>query len=174
MKSDRPADYLASLVRELCALSCETEWVEFKLNDGEPRAIGEYISALANAAALVGKAFAYLVWGVRDDDHAVVGTTFDHRASVVGNEELENWLRRLLELKIDFRCLRYVTRQPMTNASLRERLGIDDRNIATASRILGETVESGLIAIADPDAGTCSRSYLPVWAASRPARTEVV
>ena len=30
------------------------------------------ISALANAAALVGKAFAYLVWGVRDEDHALV------------------------------------------------------------------------------------------------------
>jgi predicted HTH transcriptional regulator len=35
-------------------------------------------------------------------------------------------------------CLRYVTRQPTTNASLRQRLGIADRNIATASRLLGE------------------------------------
>lgn len=103
MNADRPADYLASLVRELCALPRETEWVEFKVNDGEPQAIGEYISALANAAALVGKAFAYLVWGVRDEDHAVVGTTFDPRASAVGNEELENWLLRLMEPKIDFR-----------------------------------------------------------------------
>jgi hypothetical protein len=59
MTSDRPADYLASLARELCALPRETEWAEFKVNDSEPQAIGEYISALANAAALVGKAFAY-------------------------------------------------------------------------------------------------------------------
>ncbi len=103
MTSDRPAAYLASLVRELCALPRETEWVEFKLNDAEPRAIGEYISALANAAALVGKAFAYLVWGVSDGDHAVVGTTFDPRTTHVGNEELESWLLRLLEPKIDFR-----------------------------------------------------------------------
>lgn len=57
MTRDRPADYLASLVRELCALPKETEWVEFKVNDAEPRAIGEYLSALANTAALVGKAF---------------------------------------------------------------------------------------------------------------------
>jgi predicted HTH transcriptional regulator len=49
-----------SLVNELRALPRETEWVEFKVNDAEQQAIGEYISALANAAALVGKAFAYL------------------------------------------------------------------------------------------------------------------
>lgn len=103
MSSERPADYLASLLRELCALPRETEWVEFKVNEAEPQAIGEYISALANAAALVGKAFAYLVWGVRDEDHAVVGTRFDPHAARVGNEELESWLLHLLEPKIDFR-----------------------------------------------------------------------
>jgi len=101
--TDRPAAYLASLVRELCALPRETEWVEFKENDAEPQAIGQYISALANAAALVGKAFAYLLWGVRDADHAVAGSDFDPHAAKVGNEELESWLLRLLEPKIDFR-----------------------------------------------------------------------
>jgi predicted HTH transcriptional regulator len=103
VSSDRPADYLASLVRELCALPRETEWVELKVNEAEPQGIGEYLSALANAAALVGKAFAYLVWGVRDEDHAIVGTTFNPHAARVGNEELESWLLRLLEPKIDFR-----------------------------------------------------------------------
>ena len=76
MTGYRGQKYLVSLVRELCTLPRETEWVEFKVNDAEPQDIGEYISALANAAALVGKAFAYLVWGVRDEDHAVVGTSF--------------------------------------------------------------------------------------------------
>lgn len=103
MTSDRPAEYLASLLRELCALPVETEWVELKVDNAEPQAIGEYISALANSAALVGKAFAYLIWGVRDDDHAVVGTSFDPHAARVGNEELESWLLRLLEPKLDFR-----------------------------------------------------------------------
>jgi predicted HTH transcriptional regulator len=103
MTTDRPADYLGSLVHELCALPRETEWVEFKVNEAEPQAIGEYISALANSAALVGKAFAYLLWGVRDDDHAVVGSSFDPHAARVGNEELESWLLRLLEPKLDFR-----------------------------------------------------------------------
>jgi len=103
MTTDRPADYLASLLHELCALPRETEWVEFKINEAEPQVIGEYISALANSAALVGKAFAYLIWGVRDEDHAVVGTSFDPHAARVGNEELESWLLRLLEPKLDFR-----------------------------------------------------------------------
>ncbi len=103
MTSHRSADYLASLLHELCALPRETEWVEFKVNKADPQEIGEYISALSNAAALVGKAFAYLVWGVRDADHAVAGTGFDPHAARVGNEELESWLLRLLEPKIDFR-----------------------------------------------------------------------
>jgi len=67
-------------------------------------------------------------------------------------------------------CLRYVTRRPMTNASLCQRLGIDDKNLATASRLLGEAVEAGLIVIADPDVGTRIRSYLPFWAAAGPNR----
>ncbi len=37
MTTDRPAEYLVSLVRELCKLPRETEWVEFKLNDAEPQ-----------------------------------------------------------------------------------------------------------------------------------------
>jgi len=103
VSAERPLDYLISLVHELCALPKETEWVEFKENNDNPEEIGQYISALANAAALQGKAFAYLVWGVRDADHEIVGTSFDPFATKVGNEELESWLLRLLEPKIDYR-----------------------------------------------------------------------
>ena len=92
-----------SLVRELCKLSHETEWLEFKVDDAEPNEIGELLSALSNSAALVGKASAYLVWGVADGDHAIVGTRFNPRAAKVGNEELENWLLKLLTPKIHFR-----------------------------------------------------------------------
>ncbi len=103
MTADRSADYLISLTQELCKLPQETEWAELKVNDAEPQEIGENISALANSAALAGKAFAYLVWGVADGDHAIVGTRFAPRAAKVGNEELENWLLRLLSPKIHFR-----------------------------------------------------------------------
>jgi predicted HTH transcriptional regulator len=101
--TDRTLEYLISLVRELCKLPQETEWAEFKENNADPQEIGEYISALANSAALVGKAFAYLVWGVADADHAIVGTRFNPGATKIGNEELENWLLRLLAPKIHFR-----------------------------------------------------------------------
>jgi hypothetical protein len=57
VKNDRSSEYLASLVRELCALPRETEWVEFKVNDAEPQDIGEQVSALANAPALANKPF---------------------------------------------------------------------------------------------------------------------
>ncbi len=40
---------------------------------------------------------------MRNTDHAIVGTAFDPLADKVGNEELESWLLRLLDPKIDFR-----------------------------------------------------------------------
>lgn len=103
MTPDRSSEYLAGLVRELCKLPHETEWVEFKVNNADPQEIGEYLSALANAAALNGKAFAYLVWGIEDQTHGIVGTSFSPAACKKGNEPLETWLLRLLTPKIHFR-----------------------------------------------------------------------
>jgi ATP-dependent DNA helicase RecG len=103
MTTDRTHENLASLVRELCKLPRETEWVEFKVNNSDPQEIGEYISGLANGAALNGKAFAFLVWGVEDQTHDIVGTTFAPASAKKGNEPLETWLLRLLTPKIHFR-----------------------------------------------------------------------
>jgi len=36
MIADPSSDYLAGLVRELCKLPAETEWVEFKENRADP------------------------------------------------------------------------------------------------------------------------------------------
>lgn len=99
----RDESYWCSLVHELAALPRETGWLEFKQNKADPQDIGEYLSALANSAALEGKAQAYLVWGIEDATHAIVGTAFDAAACRVGNEELESWLLRQLSPKIDFR-----------------------------------------------------------------------
>jgi ATP-dependent DNA helicase RecG len=100
---ERSPEYLVSLVRELCKLPVEVEWVEFKRNNANPQEIGEYLSALANAATLAGKTSSYLLWGVDDKSHEVVGTTFSPCRDKVGNEELESWLLRLLSPKIHFR-----------------------------------------------------------------------
>ncbi len=94
--------YIASLVGRLRALPSETEWVEFKANNARPEMIGRSVSALANGAALRGKAKAYMVWGIEDSGHAVVGTTFSASAKKVGNEPLENWLNTLLNASVGF------------------------------------------------------------------------
>jgi ATP-dependent DNA helicase RecG len=96
-------DYLTGLVQELCKLPKEAEWVEFKHNNAEPKEIGTYLSALSNSAALNNKPFAYLLWGIEDESHTIVGTAFKPLSAKVGNEEMENWLLKLLEPKIHFR-----------------------------------------------------------------------
>ena len=103
MNGNRDNDYLPGLVRELCKLPQETEWVEFKVRYHEPQGIGEYISGLANAAALHGKTHAYVLWGIEDFTHSIVGTSFSPASAKKGNEPLESWLLRLLSPRIDFR-----------------------------------------------------------------------
>lgn len=102
MSTVRNTAYLLGLVGELSKLPVESEWVEFKHNNAEPEKIGGYISALSNSAALLGKEFAYMLWGLDDATHAVVGTSFNPGSAKYGNEELENWLTRLLTPKIHF------------------------------------------------------------------------
>lgn len=100
MATHENLEYFNSLLHELCQLPNETDWVEFKHNNAEPNAIGEYISALANSAALKGKTNAYLVWGVADESHEVVGTTFRPAETKKGGELLENWLAHSLNPRI--------------------------------------------------------------------------
>ena len=60
--------------------------------------------------------------------------------------------------------LQCVSGQQMTNASLRVRFGISDSNYSMASRIIADTLESGLIR--PYDAGSKSRRdarYIPFW-----------
>lgn len=94
---------LNRLPQELLALSGETEWLEFKCNYANPAEIGEYLSAIANAAALHRKDKGYLIWGVDGATRQVRGTMFRPRQTRKGNEELENWLGRLLQPRLDFR-----------------------------------------------------------------------
>jgi len=103
MTLERPLEYLHSLLKELLSLPQETEWVEFKHNNHDPAMIGEYISALANSAALYGKKTAYVVWGVNDDDHSVLGTDFKPSTARHKQQELESWLLQKIAPKIDFR-----------------------------------------------------------------------
>ena len=92
-----------SLIRSLVALPSETEWVEFKHNNADPEEVGEYASALSNSAALDRRLAGYVVWGIEDGTHKIVGTAFKPRAAKVKGQELENWLLTQLEPRIDLR-----------------------------------------------------------------------
>jgi ATP-dependent DNA helicase RecG len=82
-----------ALIDRLRALPAETEWLEFKHNLHQPQALGEYLSALANGARLAGQPRGYLVFGIDDETHDVVGTRFDPYATKgKGNQDLLPWL----------------------------------------------------------------------------------
>ncbi len=89
-----------ALINDLCAMPAETSWVEFKQNTTDPNIIGKLISALSNAARIADQHFAYVIWGVRDGDHAAVGTSFEpgtaRTARAAGNQPLELWLAQRL------------------------------------------------------------------------------
>lgn len=84
---------LAALLDRLRAEPRESEWLEFKATRCEPKLLGEYLSALANSACLLGKPRAYLVFGIEDGSHAVIGTNFDPAAEKGnGSQPLPLWL----------------------------------------------------------------------------------
>lgn len=95
-------EQLTDLIRGLRDLPAEIEWVEFKQNKANPEEIGEYISAISNAAALAGQKEGYLVWGIENGTHDVVGTVFDPVTTRKGNEALEGWLNKLLQPRLHF------------------------------------------------------------------------
>lgn len=91
-----PAALLARLLRE----PRETPWLEFKRNNGDPDEIGTYVSALANAAMLVDRDRAYLVFGVDDRTRMAIGTTISLERTKKGGENLENYINRLIEPRL--------------------------------------------------------------------------
>jgi ATP-dependent DNA helicase RecG len=94
---------LTALLDRLRAEPRESEWLEFKANRHEPQAIGEYLSALANSACLLGKPRGYLVFGIEDGSHSVVGTAFDPQAeNGQGNQLMPLWLALGLHPNVGF------------------------------------------------------------------------
>lgn len=52
----------------------------------------------------------------------------------------------------------------MANSVLRDRFGVDAKNMAIVSRIIKSTVEAGFIKLADEKASLKNRRYVPYWA----------
>ncbi len=93
---------LQSIIADIQASSRECEWIEIKNNNSNPEMIGEYLSALSNGAAYVGKAKGFLVFGLDDKTHKITGTNFNPQKERIKNQEIENWLATLLNPRIDF------------------------------------------------------------------------
>lgn len=95
-------DDYADLVLRLIQMPTEAEWIEFKVSNDDPQMIGQLLSGLSNAAALHRRERAFIVWGIDDQTHDVVGADFSPRTRKVGNQELENWLTTQLEPQVHF------------------------------------------------------------------------
>ena len=90
------------LIKKLTSLPTETEWLEFKHNNFDPAMIGSDISALANSAAYRGKDKAYMIWGVNNETHEILGTDYNRFSKLVNNQEIESWLKNTLSKNADF------------------------------------------------------------------------
>lgn len=84
------AELLAKL-NDLRSLPAETEWAEFKRAERsfQTEDLGKYFSALSNEANLKGQSYAWLVFGIEDKTHQIVGTQFRIRRSELDNLKLE-------------------------------------------------------------------------------------
>jgi len=100
---------LEYLLDKLVSLPKETEWVEFKSGGGRvsPEQIGEYISAMSNGATISNQPFGYLVWGIEDVTHRIIGTSFHFNNKKKGNQDLELWIRNLFSPKINFEIFEF-------------------------------------------------------------------
>ncbi|WP_264050410.1 ATP-binding protein [Methylobacterium flocculans] len=90
------------LLTRLRAEPRETEWLEFKSNRLDHDEVGQYMSGLANAAMLSGSDAAYLVYGIDNDTHDIIGTTVRLKEETVGGQLFEHWLSRLLVPSVNF------------------------------------------------------------------------
>jgi ATP-dependent DNA helicase RecG len=88
-----------ALLTHLCEYP-ESEWLEFKVDNQDPEQVGQILCAIANAAILHDKDAGYLVFGVEDQTRRKVGASRPFRAQKKGGEDIENWLSRLMEPKL--------------------------------------------------------------------------
>lgn len=91
-----------ALIDELRARPAETPWLEFKGSNADPEGIGKRCSALSNSARIEGKDCAYMLWGIEDGSHAVIGSSFDPDTQKVKGQVLQLWLANSLQPSIAF------------------------------------------------------------------------
>lgn len=93
---------LTNLVETFVNNHQEKEWLEFKRDNDNAEMIGKDICALANGAALLERPHAYMIWGIDDQSHQILGTKFSPYEKCRGNQELISWLHEMLSNNFDF------------------------------------------------------------------------
>ncbi len=93
---------VSEIVNRCISHGDEAEWFEFKENLNKPDDIGEYISALSNAAVMAREPFGYLIWGVHNKTHEFTDTKFNYNKDI-NNEPFQHYLSRNLSPAIYFR-----------------------------------------------------------------------
>lgn len=89
-----------ALLERLIGESSENDWLEFKVGNVQPEKVGKLVSALANAAMLNDRDWAFIVFGVEDKTHKKVGTTVNLAKLKKGNESFANWITRMMDPKL--------------------------------------------------------------------------
>lgn len=89
-----------ALIDDLRSQSSEHNLLEFKKDNVDPKVIGKLCSALSNAARVAQKEYAYVLWGIENEHHDVVGTKFDPDKETVGNAVFQLWLAQQLSPSI--------------------------------------------------------------------------
>jgi ATP-dependent DNA helicase RecG len=92
---DNPERFIA-LIDEFTALGFELPCVEFKENNWDPDRIGTLVSAISNAARILDELCGYVVWGINDDSHEIVGTNFRPAKEKAKGQPLELWLANVI------------------------------------------------------------------------------
>jgi predicted HTH transcriptional regulator len=89
------------------------------------------------------------------------------RTSVIV-QAFKPWLETTKEERIQacyqHACLKYMMNDMLTNKSLRERLGVEEKNYPLISTVIKDTLAAGLIKVGTPE-GTNRRNiaYIPIW-----------
>src|SRR5690606_24630059 len=77
------------LVDDLLSRGPECPWLEYKSNNANPKMIGTLCSAISNGARLAGHDFGYILWGICDQTHQIIGTTFQPTKERPMNQDLQ-------------------------------------------------------------------------------------
>lgn len=93
MKGAAKRGYVEDIVNRCRSYDDEMEWFEYKKDTAVSRAddIGPYISALSNGAVMHGEPYGYLIWGIHNKTHEIIGTTFNYTGDT-DNGPLEQML----------------------------------------------------------------------------------